>query len=215
MIKIMSKIVLPLVSLLIALAASMASAIAQNLLVNPGFEAGADRPAGWKLSEGGTGEWSAQAYRGRHGVALQGDGQDSSVWRSDDFRLTPGGLYCLRFFGRVDPGASGGCVVAGTSRVNRDFRSAPGSAPGLLAGGKRQRRPLVVRERMEERGTSTGNASRRPRRLQPPGVGWLLRPNLSTLGLPPRPPAPIGPGRSKTTPPSPANGEWRLKSGSG
>jgi len=118
----MPKIVLPLVPLLAALAASISSASAQNLLVNPGFEAGADRPAGWKLSEGGTGEWSAKAYRGRHGVTLQGNGQDSSVWRSDDLRLTPGGLYCLRFFGRVDPGASGGCVVAGTSRVNRDFR---------------------------------------------------------------------------------------------
>jgi hypothetical protein len=36
--------------------------------------------------------------------------------------LKPGGLYCLRFVGRVDPDAQGGCVVAGTSGVNRDFR---------------------------------------------------------------------------------------------
>jgi hypothetical protein len=36
--------------------------------------------------------------------------------------LQPGGLYCLRFYGRVDSGVSGGCIVAGTDRVNRDFR---------------------------------------------------------------------------------------------
>ena len=59
----MQKLVHPIVPLLAALAASMSSAIAQNLLVNPGFEACADRPAGWKLSEGGTGEWSVKAYR--------------------------------------------------------------------------------------------------------------------------------------------------------
>jgi len=67
------------------------------------------------------GSWSTKAYRGGRSIAIQGDGQNTSFWRSDDIPLVPGGCYCLRFFGRVDSGTSGGCVLAGTSRVNRDF----------------------------------------------------------------------------------------------
>ena len=94
---------------------------AQNLLPNRGFEAGTQHPEGWRLAEG-AGEWvRAEPNATNRWLQVRGDGDDTSIWRSDPLPLQPGGLYALRFRGRRLPGASGGTAVAGTGRLNRDF----------------------------------------------------------------------------------------------
>jgi len=93
----------------------------QNLLPNPGFEVGQQQPAGWRLAEG-AGEWAGPGATGAsHVLRVRGNGEDSSVWRTDALPLRPGGLYALRFRGRRLPGAAGGTAVAGSGAVNRDF----------------------------------------------------------------------------------------------
>ncbi len=103
-----------------ALAWATGAGWAQNLLPNPGFEAGTDQPAGWHLAEG-AGRWNEPGYTGHRALTVQGTGEDSSVWRTAPLPLGAGRLFCLRFYGRRLAGASGGTGVAGTSRVNRDF----------------------------------------------------------------------------------------------
>jgi hypothetical protein len=95
---------------------------AQNLLTNPGFEQGVDKPSGWELSGGGQGNWVSPGHQGRRCLAITGDGKNSFCWRSEDLSLKPGGVYRLRFWGRRLGEVSGGCVTAGTSRVNHDFQ---------------------------------------------------------------------------------------------
>ncbi len=94
--------------------------LAQNLLPNPGFEAGANGPTGWRIGQS-EGQWSTNAHTGRRAIAVTGDGKNSFAWRTGNLKLQPGGVYRLKFLGRAAPGTSGGCVVSGTSRVNRDF----------------------------------------------------------------------------------------------
>jgi hypothetical protein len=93
---------------------------AQNLLPNPGFEEGASGPAGWQLVDG-AGEWASPGHSGGRLVAVRGNGDDQSVWRTGNLRLVPGALYRLSFQARRLAGATGGTAVAGPSRVNRDF----------------------------------------------------------------------------------------------
>ena len=113
---------------------------AQNLLPNPGFEDGTNGPAGWRIGNGGgewitsatamvTGNWTTNAHTGRRAIAVTGDGKNFFAWRTGNLQLQPGGLYRLKFFGRAAPGTSGGCVVSGTSRVNRDFHFTEEWAP--------------------------------------------------------------------------------------
>jgi len=97
-------------------------ASAQNLLTNPGFEQGGDRPVGWRLSGGTQGQWASPGHQGQRCLSLTGDGTNSFCWRSEDLALKPGGLYRLRFWGRRDGEVTGGCVTAGPSRVNHDFQ---------------------------------------------------------------------------------------------
>lgn len=102
------------------LAAVGTAGFAQNLLPNPGFEAGAATPAGWQLE--GAGEWRAATPGGSNRVVcVRGTGEDSSVWRTDPLPLKAGELYALRFRARRLPGASGGTAVAGSGSINRDF----------------------------------------------------------------------------------------------
>lgn len=110
---------------------SASGLLAQNLLPNPAFETpgasgevGAvvnikNRPLGWELL-GCAGEWRGTGTN--HVLAIEGDGANSGYWRSPDLALEAGGLYALHFRARRLPGASGGSAIAGTSRVNRDFR---------------------------------------------------------------------------------------------
>jgi hypothetical protein len=109
--------------LLTTWAAFASSAAAQNLLPNPGFEEGTDQPAAWR-HPGGKGQWNNSARQGKRAIAVTGTGEDQGYWRSENLTLKPGGLYRLSFYARQDAGASGGCAVAGPSRVNRDFRFA-------------------------------------------------------------------------------------------
>lgn len=104
------------------------SLAAQNLLPNPGFEAGTDTPSAWRLADG-RGE-RAQCEPGglRAGPAVLrviGGGTGLGYWRTDTLDLRPGGLYRLRFVGRRLAEATGGTAVAGPSRVNRDFPLGP------------------------------------------------------------------------------------------
>ena len=94
---------------------------AQNLLPNPGFEEGTDKPAGWQAPERQA-AWSDQARTGRRALMVEGTGRDSVAWQTARLPFTPGGLYRLRFHARRAAGASGGCIVSGPSRVNHDFR---------------------------------------------------------------------------------------------
>jgi hypothetical protein len=99
---------------------SISGALPQNLLPNPGFEGGSDQPVGWKTPKHAT--WSNQAFRGQRALRVEGTGQDSGAWQSQPIALDPGGLYRLSFMARRDADGSGGCIVSGPTRVNRDFR---------------------------------------------------------------------------------------------
>ncbi|MDH7502131.1 MAG: DUF4091 domain-containing protein [Verrucomicrobiota bacterium] len=91
-----------------------------NLLPNPGFardEAGLE---GWKLV-GCQGQKHDAAFEGNSAVSVVGSGSDHGYWRTEDLSFEPGGLYEFVFQARRAPGSSGGCAVAGPSRVNRDF----------------------------------------------------------------------------------------------
>jgi len=92
---------------------------AQNLLPNPRFEAGTTAPTGWRLMSG-KGRWVHETKESAR-IEAQGDGEDSSEWRSDSQNLNANGHYRVQFRGRREPGASGGTAVAGPTRMNRDF----------------------------------------------------------------------------------------------
>lgn len=94
----------------------------QNLLPNPGFEAGTGAPTGWRFSGQGQGTWTTVARQGQRALAVTGDGKGSGYWRSDSVSFQSNRIYCLKFQGRRAPDATGGCVVSGPSQVNRDFR---------------------------------------------------------------------------------------------
>jgi hypothetical protein len=53
---------------------------------------------------------------------IEGNGADSGAWRTEGLTLKPGGLYRLSFRARKDLGTTGGCLISGPSRVNRDFQ---------------------------------------------------------------------------------------------
>jgi Glycoside hydrolase 123, catalytic domain len=93
----------------------------QNLLPNPRFEEGATAPSGWRLVDG-PGKWGGSAGADGRFLEVEGKGEDQSLWRTEDLELKPGGLYRLKLRGRREDGSSGGTAVAGTSRINRDFR---------------------------------------------------------------------------------------------
>jgi len=90
---------------------------AQNLLPNGSFQAGQTQPEHWRLE--GAGQWGGTAAN--RWLVVQGKGEDSSQWISDNVALTPGGLYRFAFQARREPGTSGGSIVSGPARVNRDF----------------------------------------------------------------------------------------------
>lgn len=102
------------------LAAAATVAHAQNLLPNPGFEAGSQSPSDWRLS-GGQGQWSSPGRTGQHAVRVEGTGDDQSDWRLPAPWLEPATLYRFRFWGRREPNSSSGTAVSGPTRVNRDF----------------------------------------------------------------------------------------------
>ena len=91
-----------------------------NLLPNPEFVRGEAGLEGWKLV-GCQGKKHDSAFDGNPAVSVVGNGSDHGFWRTDDLGLEPGGLYELVFQARQSPDSSGGCAVAGPSRVNRDF----------------------------------------------------------------------------------------------
>jgi len=93
------------------------NASAGNMLVNDGFERGDGRPEGWGPVGPGT-RWERQGPQGR--LVVSGTGQQTAYWRQDVPTLRPGRVYRLSFRARAT--GSGGCAIAGTGSVNRDFR---------------------------------------------------------------------------------------------
>lgn len=88
---------------------------------NDSFERGRDTPEGWRLE--GAGNW--ERGPGGRWVAVTGTGDDSSFWRTTDHRLEPNALYRMSFRASGDA-ATGGCLIAGPSFCNRDFRPEAG-----------------------------------------------------------------------------------------
>ena len=85
---------------------------------NPSFEVGQGQPVGWMLA--GTGEWMQGGAEGERALAIRGDGQSTSFWRSAPLALKPGGLYLLRFRARGVEGG-GGTPTSGPVFCNRDL----------------------------------------------------------------------------------------------
>src|SRR6266704_3654501 len=92
---------------------------AENLLPKASFDAGVNH-TGWRLV-GGKGQRVAASHEGRGALMVEGNGNDESRWETERIRLRPETLLGLRFSARRDPDAATGVVVAGPSRVNRDF----------------------------------------------------------------------------------------------
>ena len=89
-------------------------------LPNASFESGKDKPSAWTL-EGGAGTWAQNGRNGGKCISVTGTGQDCSYWRCDVMPLRPNTVYRVRFFTKTD--AQGGCIITGSSFVNRDFRA--------------------------------------------------------------------------------------------
>ena len=83
-----------------------------NLLPNPEFRQGGDRPDAWRLS-GGQGRWLDHEV-----LEVTGSGQDSNHWQCE-VPVTPGGLYRFSFRGRQAAGS--GLVISGPDFANRDY----------------------------------------------------------------------------------------------
>lgn len=91
----------------------------QNLISNPGFEAGKMTPEGWEI-RGCTGEWSRGGYKGKM-ISVVGNEKSSGGWYTRCNGLISGGIYRMIFMGRQEAGTRGGCAVSGTLSINRDF----------------------------------------------------------------------------------------------
>jgi len=81
---------------------------------NADFDEGKDAPTAWILS-GGSGRWVD-----REVLEVTGSGSDSNYWRCDDFPFEPGSLYHFQMRARRASGS--GCVIAGPTFANRDYR---------------------------------------------------------------------------------------------
>ncbi len=91
-----------------------------NLLPNPSFEEGADAPEAWSPSAD-TCTWTDAAHTGARGVAVTGDGTDTSYWRTDDPGLETGRVYEFSAWMRRESGGAGS-VISGPNWANRDVR---------------------------------------------------------------------------------------------
>ncbi len=102
---------LGLVTILLAWLGPLAAAEG-NLLPNPDFRQGGDRPEGWRLSAG-QGRWLD-----REVLEVTGTGQGSNQWQCE-VPVTSGGLYRFSFRGRQVAGT--GSVISGPDFANRDY----------------------------------------------------------------------------------------------
>lgn len=95
-----------------SLGAVLALAADGNLLPNPEFRQGSDRPEGWRLS-GGQGRWVD-----RDVLEVTGTGRGSNQWQCE-VPVKAGGLYRFSFRGRQVSGS--GLVISGPDFANRDY----------------------------------------------------------------------------------------------
>lgn len=84
-----------------------------NLAPNPDFNAGRDRPSGWKIARG-RGVWGNRTV-----LQIDGSGRDAEFWQSVPLRFQPGRDY--RFEARVRRLGGTGSIIAGPEFVNRDY----------------------------------------------------------------------------------------------
>ncbi|MGC8885640.1 MAG: glycoside hydrolase domain-containing protein [Verrucomicrobiia bacterium] len=91
----------------------------QNLIKNPGFELGREKPEEWEI-RGCAGEWSLGGVEGKM-IAVFGNGKNSGAWYSSSAKLTNASLYHFSFYGKKEVSTTGGCAISGASTVNRDF----------------------------------------------------------------------------------------------
>ena len=92
---------------------------AQNLL--PSMSVGdAVNSNDWRFV-GGKGQWVGASQQGRGALMVEGNGNDESRWETKRMNLRSGALLALRFSARRDTASSSGSVIAGPSRINRDF----------------------------------------------------------------------------------------------
>lgn len=100
--------------------------LAQPLsIANPSFEEGLNRPVGWILSNGAEGAFlDGDASSGQRAIALRGDGEKTSYWRSPPIDFSPSHPYLLRFSARsID--AENGAPMSGPRFCNRDIGDLP------------------------------------------------------------------------------------------
>ena len=114
--------------LFFALSLAVSPLAAQPLpIANSSFEEGQDHPAGWTLSNGAEGFWlDGDAASGQRAIALRGDGQSTSYWRSAAIDFAPSRLYALYFSARSIDGKSG-APMSGPRFCNRDIGDLPQS----------------------------------------------------------------------------------------
>ncbi|MDA0333954.1 MAG: DUF4091 domain-containing protein, partial [bacterium] len=104
-------------AMLLALAASTHA----ESVPNPTFDEGELAPVGWSVGSG-TGQWSI--VDGNRALVTQGNGDQTSFWRSAPVGFAANSLYRLRFRARRLQGAAGsGTVMSGTLFANRDLGS--------------------------------------------------------------------------------------------
>lgn len=102
------------------------ASVAQPIsILNPSFESGDAQPHGWTLSTEATGYWQSDAAsHGRRSIALRGDGNTTSYWRSAAISLAPLSTYALKFYAR-SLGTQGGSAISGPRFCNRDLGDIP------------------------------------------------------------------------------------------
>jgi hypothetical protein len=90
-----------------------------EIVANPSFTDGDQQPAGWVV---GSGQGAWRIIDGNRALISQGDGEQTSFWRSDPVGFAASELYRLRFRARRLTGAAGGgTVMSGTAFANRDL----------------------------------------------------------------------------------------------
>jgi hypothetical protein len=114
------------ICLFLILYALQVETIAQSLpIVNPSFERGGpETPAGWTRFAD-EGEWlRGDAADSARSIAIVGDGQSTTYWRSSHLAFAPSTPYLLRFSAR-SLGARGGAPLSGPRFCNRDLGDIP------------------------------------------------------------------------------------------
>ncbi len=101
-----------------------ARAAITNLVPNPSFEEGRTEPTGWSAFSLAGHAWEYDGVDGERCLSVAGLGEDTSWWAPKGvLSLDANRLYYLSYWVRRTPQTTGGAVIAGLQRVNRDARA--------------------------------------------------------------------------------------------